>query len=126
MLRKHGIRPILNYAAEDDVSGSAAHMQCADSAGEQLCDRNMLPFLKSVQDCGDRDGKGFVQAKVRRSQPASYKHPSASLQHARAALFGHAAAKDPSRGYATRVSWPVVVMVLFSSSRHWQATVTTG
>lgn len=64
MLRKHGISPILNYAAEDDVSSESAQVKCADTAGEQACDRNMLPFLKSVADCGNRDGKGFVQAKV--------------------------------------------------------------
>ena len=64
MLRKHGIRPILNYAAEDDVSGSPAHIQCADIVAEQVCDANMLPFLKSIADCGSREGKGFVAAKV--------------------------------------------------------------
>ena len=68
MLRKHGIRPILNYAAEDDVSSTPAETVCADTAGEQLCDRNMLPFLKSVADCSNREGKGFVQAKVRQLQ----------------------------------------------------------
>ena len=64
MLRKHGIRPILNYAAEDDVSSSPAQVQCADTAAELVCDRNMLPFLKSIADSGNREGKGFIQAKV--------------------------------------------------------------
>ena len=64
MLRKHGIRPILNYAAEDDVSSSVAQLQCADTAAEQVCDGNMLPFLKSIADSGNREGKGFIQAKV--------------------------------------------------------------
>lgn len=64
MLRKHGIRPILNYAAEDDVSSSPAQVRCADTAAELICDRNMLPFLKSIADSGNREGKGFIQAKV--------------------------------------------------------------
>lgn len=72
MLRKHGIRPILNYAAEDDVTGSPAHVQCADTAAEQLCDRNMLPFLKSIEDSASRPGKGFVAAKVSPSTPYSH------------------------------------------------------
>ena len=67
MLRKHGIRPILNYAAEDDVSSSPAQVQCADTATELICERNMLPFLKSIADSGNREGKGFIQAKVRPS-----------------------------------------------------------
>ncbi|KAL3143867.1 hypothetical protein ABBQ32_003688 [Trebouxia sp. C0010 RCD-2024] len=64
MLRKHGIRPILNYAAEDDISDSPAPILSADTAAEQLCDRNMLPFLKSIEDSASREGKGFVAAKV--------------------------------------------------------------
>ena len=64
MLRKHGIRPILNYAAEDDVSSSPVQVQCQDTAAELVCDRNMLPFLKSIEDSGNREGKGFIQAKV--------------------------------------------------------------
>ena len=67
MLRKHGIRPILNYAAEDDVTDSPGPIQSADTAAEQLCDCNMLPFLKSIEDSGSREGKGFVAAKVRDS-----------------------------------------------------------
>lgn len=68
MLRKHGIRPILNYAAEDDVSSSPAQVRCADTAAELVCDRNMLPFLKSIEDSGNREGKGFIQAKVCHSE----------------------------------------------------------
>lgn len=68
MLRKHGIRPILNYAAEDDVSSSSAQVQCTDTAAELMCDRNMLPFLKSIEDSGNRQGKGFIQAKVGQSK----------------------------------------------------------
>ena len=64
MLRKYGIRPILNFAAEDDVSSAPSLADCADAAAERASDRNLQPFLKSVEDAGNREGKGFVQAKV--------------------------------------------------------------
>ncbi|DBA95567.1 TPA: hypothetical protein ACH3X3_013417 [Trebouxia sp. C0006] len=64
MLRQHGIRPILNYAAEDDVSDAPTAVESADAAAERASDCNLRPFLKSVEDAGNREGKGFVQAKV--------------------------------------------------------------
>ena len=77
MLRKHGIRPILNFAAEDDVSTSTAHsesaqVECADALAERANDRNLQPFLKSVEDAGNREGKGFVAAKVGAPQQADH------------------------------------------------------
>jgi len=65
MLRQHGIRPILNYAAEDDVSDAPTAVESADAAAERASDCNLRPFLKSVEDAGNREGKGFVQAKVK-------------------------------------------------------------
>ena len=64
MLRRHGISPILNFAAEDDVSHSASEAQDAVSCGERASDANLQPFLRSINIVGQREGKGFVQAKV--------------------------------------------------------------
>ena len=62
MLRKHGIRPILNYAAEDDVTDSPGPTHSTDTAAQQLCHHNMLLFLKSIEGSASREG--FVAAKV--------------------------------------------------------------
>ena len=71
MLRQHGIRPILNYAAEDDVSDAPTAVECAVAAAERASDCNLRPFLKSVEDAGNREGKGFVQAKVQQVSSAT-------------------------------------------------------
>ena len=70
-LERHGIRPILNYAAEDDVSGSrstgpeAAGQPGGDAAAaERALDRNLSTFLRSVADSDNTRNRAFVAAKV--------------------------------------------------------------
>ena len=73
-LERHGIRPILNYAAEDDVSGSqgaeaagqpgGSDGDAAASAAERALDRNLATFLRSVADSDNARNRAFVAAKV--------------------------------------------------------------
>lgn len=68
-LERHGIRPILNYAAEDDVGGAggaeaAGQADNGAAAAERALDRNLATFLRSVADSDNARNRAFVAAKV--------------------------------------------------------------
>ena len=59
-LRSNGIRPILNYAAENDVAKDSA----AAMGQSEAFDSNLSTYLRTVRDTSNADGKGFVVLKV--------------------------------------------------------------
>ena len=65
-LEENGIRPILNYAAEDDVSDDAdeAASSCPHAAAERCLDRNMAIFMRSIRDSDNARNRAFVAIKV--------------------------------------------------------------
>lgn len=65
-LEENGIRPILNYAAEDDVSNDAdeAASSCPHAAAERCLDRNMAIFMRSIRDSDNARNRAFVAIKV--------------------------------------------------------------
>lgn len=65
-LEENGIRPILNYAAEDDVSeeGDAEEVACPHAAAERCLDRNAAIFMRSVRDSDNTRNRAFVAIKV--------------------------------------------------------------
>jgi hypothetical protein len=77
-LERNGIRPILNYAAEDDVSDGDGASPVA--AAERKLDRNMNIFMQSIHNSDNVRNRAFVAIKVR------------SIPHAHAFLSAHQAA----------------------------------
>jgi hypothetical protein len=64
-LEEHGIRPILNYAAEDDVTEEPqADAFCPHAAAERSLDRNMAIFKRSIADSDNTRNRAFVAIKV--------------------------------------------------------------
>jgi hypothetical protein len=77
-LERNGIRPILNYAAEDDVSSSGgAEEPCEDGTGapgsarcpksaalERALDANLRIFMRSIADSDNARNRAFVAMKV--------------------------------------------------------------
>lgn len=80
-LRENGIRAILDYAAEDDVDEQPAPKSKPETlpltmphsmvtvrtypyAGEDLADRRMSVFLKSIEAAAAAEGQGFAAIKV--------------------------------------------------------------
>ncbi len=64
-LEQNGIRPILNYAAEDDVSEEPEEAtSCPHAAAERCLDRNMAIFMRSVRDSDNIRNRAFVAIKV--------------------------------------------------------------
>ena len=61
-LRRNGIRPILNYAAENDVAKAGATAMGQSEA--EAFDSNLSTYLQTVRDTSNTDGKGFVVLKV--------------------------------------------------------------
>ena len=64
-LERHGIRPILNYAAEDDVNNEFGCEGCPVAAAERKLDRNLDIFLRSIRDSDNVRNRAFVAIKVR-------------------------------------------------------------
>lgn len=65
-LERHGIRPILNYAAEDDVNNEFGCEGCPVAAAERKLDRNLDIFMRSIRDSDNVRNRAFVAIKVRR------------------------------------------------------------
>lgn len=68
-LEQNGMLPILNYAAEDDVSAGAPHNHDAtaafSSAGAATLDAQARVFMRSIADCeNSRAARGFVGVKL--------------------------------------------------------------
>ena len=64
-LKQNGIRPILNYAAEDDISQEPEEAaSCPHAAAERCLDRNMAIFMRSVRDSDNTRNRAFVAVKV--------------------------------------------------------------
>ena len=64
-LEENGIRPILNYAAEDDVTEEPeAGAACPHAAAERCLDRNMAIFMRSIADSDNTRNRAFVAIKV--------------------------------------------------------------
>lgn len=64
-LEQNGIRPILNYAAEDDVSEEPEEAtSCPHAAAERCLDRNMAIFMRSIRDSDNIRNRAFVAIKV--------------------------------------------------------------
>ncbi len=63
-LEKNGIRGIINYAAEDDVSESE-DAASQEAAMERACDRRLDTFMTSVRVQDNLRNTGFVAIKVR-------------------------------------------------------------
>ncbi|KAK9865686.1 hypothetical protein WJX84_004061 [Apatococcus fuscideae] len=59
-LHQNGIGPIINYAAEDDVSSAQAGADMAELA----CDHACNIFRKSIHDAAHVEGRGFMAIKV--------------------------------------------------------------
>ncbi len=64
-LERHGIRPILNYAAEDDVKEEGGGDSCPLAAAERKLDRNLDIFMRSIRDSDNVRNRAFVAIKVR-------------------------------------------------------------
>ena len=64
-LEGHGIRPILNYAAEDDVKEEGEGDSCPLAAAERKLDRNLDNFMRSIRDSDNIRNRAFVAIKVR-------------------------------------------------------------
>lgn len=63
-LEQNGIRGIINYAAEDDVSPEDAGV-ASEHALEKACDKRLSTFMTSVDVQDNRRNTGFVAIKVR-------------------------------------------------------------
>ncbi|EIE22093.1 hypothetical protein COCSUDRAFT_83484 [Coccomyxa subellipsoidea C-169] len=63
-LERHGIRPILNYAAEDDVNNEFGCEGCPVAAAERKLDRNLDIFMRSIRDSDNIRNRAFVAIKV--------------------------------------------------------------
>ncbi|BDA46933.1 Proline dehydrogenase 1, mitochondrial [Coccomyxa sp. Obi] len=63
-LERHGIRPILNYAAEDDVKEEGEGDSCPLAAAERKLDRNLDIFMRSIRDSDNIRNRAFVAIKV--------------------------------------------------------------
>ena len=64
-LEDNGIRPILNYAAEDDVSEEPEEAtSCPHATAERCLDRNMAIFMRSIRDSDNSRNRAFVAIKV--------------------------------------------------------------
>ena len=64
-LEENGIRPILNYAAEDDVSAEPEEAtSCPHAAAERCLDRNTAIFMRSIRDSDNFGNRAFVAIKV--------------------------------------------------------------
>ncbi len=68
-LHQHGIGPIINYAAEDDItaSPSCSPEEDAHAEAELALDRSCEVFRKSIHDAANTEGLGFMAIKVRHS-----------------------------------------------------------
>ena len=75
-LAAHGIRPILQYAAEDDVQddGGAAGAGAA-AAAERACDRNLAVFMQAIRDSDNVACTAIVAVKAR-ARPALRPRPA--------------------------------------------------
>lgn len=69
-LERHGIRPILNYAAEDDVNNEFGCEGCPVAAAERKLDRNLDIFMRSIRDSDNIRNRAFVAIKVRSPESA--------------------------------------------------------
>ncbi len=75
-LAAHGIRPIMQYAAEDDVQddGGAAGAGAA-AAAERACDRNLAVFMQAIRDSDNVACTAIVAVKAR-ARPALRPRPA--------------------------------------------------
>ncbi|KAK9834130.1 hypothetical protein WJX81_000815 [Elliptochloris bilobata] len=90
-LAANGIRPILQYAAEDNVRDDAADstdMAAVAEAAERACDCNLAIFMRSVRDSDNVASTAIVAIKV------TALAPPALLERASAALAGMQAPED--------------------------------
>lgn len=63
-LEHNGIRGIINYAAEDDVSSEDAGV-ASELAFERACDKRLGTFMTSIDVQDNSRNTGFVAIKVR-------------------------------------------------------------